>query len=546
MLGLAHCVLELPVFSHHSDQYRRTRIRSRQSHGPVEESIINHLNWTPFGGYYIDLTIGTPPQVQTVLLSTGSSNLYFNSIISPTCNSSFGLLETCLGGLFNSSASTTYSEVASPPAFDVKYGGGSEVVGPIGKDTLGIGQLTLDNVQFGLGEKLYFLVDHISGMLGLGYITNEDEDADKLLSPFLNMPAVMVRENLTASRLFSIALDRTDRQGSVTFGGIDSTRYTGELATIDLLNVTQPYVGIGGQNTTAIEDFITTITQAEYITGDDTKLLWVSGSDSISAWDSDDPAVPVHSETAASVTTLPQEYYDLYIAPRFPYLDSSYSCICAYADTQDRIRLTFADKIKVEVNVKDLIRPMVNYPTVTLHQYENGTDRCELLIRPGGSKASTMKDAYMLGGPVLESMYMVFDMDNNQISIAEAATEVSETRNIIAVEAGPDGVAKAVASLNSSTRSSGSPPSSTATDSPHRDTLEPDSPSRINTGVIAGAAVGGTVVLAMIGGAGYFLLRRKRKAPSKHVLPDDSSPVLGDTYAHYPKDPRFNGDPTLE
>ncbi|PPJ51053.1 hypothetical protein CBER1_07538 [Cercospora berteroae] len=211
---------------------------------------------------------------------------------------------------------------------------------------------------------------------------------------------------------------------------------------------------------------------AEFITGDNTKVLWSSGSDGMKAWDTDNPAVPVYLETAGMTMDLPSEYYDLHITPRFPYLDQNDSCICAYADTRDKIGFTFVDKIKVEVDIKDLIRPMFNWTSV---------------------------------------------------------------------EAGPGGVAKALASLNTSATTSSGAPSITASD-PSR----PDTPDPVSTGVIAGVVVGGVVALALIGGAGYFLVRRKRKAQPKSGSPDDSSQDPESPLAHNTKNPRYNGDPTLD
>ncbi|CAK1354068.1 unnamed protein product [Cercospora beticola] len=539
---LADCVLELPVFSEPKGHHSGARVRARQSQGPLEGDIYYNNYWYPYGGYYIDITIGTPPQRQTVWVSTGSVDLYVDSITAATCNSSSATPEPCRGGTFNSSASGTYEEVAESPAFEVSYADGNEIIGPIGSDVLGIGQLQLEDVQFGVGEEINVNEEYPLAMMGLGYSTLSSVNRTGLSRPYQNVPEVMVRANLSESRLFSIALGRPDTSGSLVFGGLDTTRYVGELATIDLMNNTRPYIGIDGKNTTAPRRFITTITGAEFTAGNNTTTLWSSDAEGMAAWNLDDPAVAVIPSTASQTMLLPYGHYAAYILPYFPFLTPNGSCICDYADTEDKITFTFGGKIKIEVGVKDLIKQPVDLAAGRPLQYANGSDQCTFMITPDFREDEDEKTWYSLGGPVLESMFMVFDMDNNQISIAQAATEVAETSNIIAIEAGPGQVARVAASLRPSATPSGGVPTPSGTNTPVPD------PTPVNTGAIAGGVVGGVGGLALIGAAAYFLVRRKRKTEMRPMseVQNDFGQDFDGTYVQQPKNPRYNGDPTLE
>ncbi|GIZ38930.1 hypothetical protein CKM354_000232800 [Cercospora kikuchii] len=538
---LALCVLELPVFSEHAVSHSKLQLRPRQLKAFFEEQVAFETLEFAYGGYYIDVTIGSPPQEQRLYLSTGSSDLHVNSAEALACQRDT-TLGPCDGGTFNASASTTYKEVEAAPAFNLTYSDGRYAVGPFGNDVLRIGSLVLEDVQFGIGDQVDGDGLNNIAMMGLGYATWQRTSVDDLRSPYQSVLGLMVREKIAASRLFSITLGRRGSPGSVVFGGIDSTRYTGPLVTINLINRTEPYYSPGGKVSTAIREYITTITQAEFTTGNETSTLWSSGSDSVAAWLVDDPAIPVIPELNTDLTWLPAGYYDEYIAPRFPFVDSDGACLCDYADTNDKLILTFGDKVKITVAVEDLIKPATNSTSNEPTRYANGTAKCFFTIR-GGSKSKSGNTWTYLGKAITSNMYMVFDQDNDQISIAQAALDVAENSNIIPVEAGPGGVAKALAGLNiSSTPPSGAPgPSVTSTPAP-----DPPGPTN-NTGAIAGGVVGGVGGLALIGGAAYFLMRRRKtkKQPMSEIQNDFGQDFEG-TYVQQPKNPRYNGDPTLE
>ncbi|SMQ49897.1 unnamed protein product [Zymoseptoria tritici ST99CH_3D7] len=497
--------------------------------------------------------VGSPPQSISVSLGTGSYDLYFNSASSASCNGSSSP-SPCRGGTFNSSASTSYQEVNASPAFYIVYGDQSGAIGPYGTDSIQFGQTVVNDVQFGIGEQLEIPGQYTESTMGLGYPEEEaiyTASGTAPLSPYKNLPGVMVREGMAASRLYSIALGRrdTDTPGSLIFGGIDTARYTGRLATLDVINVTQPYSSVGDEtNTTAIRTFITTITDAQYITNNTTVSLWSGGSDGVEAWDSENVAVPVLPETASSIMYLPSEHYDQHIAPRFPFVESE-SCSCDYANTSDRIQFTFANRTAVAVDVRDLFVPLSDLVTGQQLRYDNGTAMCRFTIGNSSAKADSVDQPYILAGPVLSAMYMVFDMDNNQMSIAQAATDVADSPNIVEVEAGPDGVAKAVASAEKSRMPSATAtaglPSSTVTAA---DQDPPATSGSVNSGAIAGGVVGGVAALALIGGAVFFLLRRKRKNQMrpKSEMAQDTDGGFGGIHGIRTNNPRFNGDPTLE
>ena len=69
----------------------------------------------------------------------------------------------------------------------------------------------------------------------------------------------------------------------------------------------------------------------------------------------------------------------------------------------------------------------------------NGEPICTFLIQP-----TKDADVYIAGDAVLRSMYVVFDLDNGQASIAQAKVNNTDSPDVVTVKAGPSGVAEAL------------------------------------------------------------------------------------------------------
>ena len=152
---------------------------------------------------------------------------------------------------------------------------------------------------------------------------------------------------------------------------------------------------------------------------------------------------------------------------------------------------------------------------------------------------------------------MVHDLDNGQVSIAQAKPNSTQDPDIVTVEAGPTGVADAISSVNTSPSNPWSiagpvttgntlfplrtmattigiatgvdaiplkgRPSSTETSSPALNSGSPDPPDHHwNTGAIAKGPVGGIAGLAIIAGVVFYIGHRMKRQP-KSSLPEMSN-----------------------
>ncbi|XP_063786479.1 gastricsin-like [Pseudophryne corroboree] len=174
--------------------------------------------------YYGPISIGTPPQNFLVLFDTGSSNLW---VPSTYCTST-----ACTNHhTFNPSQSSTYT--SNGQRFNMGYGGGnvaSSVTGVFGYDTVYIQGLTITNQEFGLTitePSGNFYYSPFDGILGLAYPGLSVDGAGTVMQGIL-------QENLLNQPMFSVYLG--SQSGEVTFGGVNTNLYTGQISWVPLSN----------------------------------------------------------------------------------------------------------------------------------------------------------------------------------------------------------------------------------------------------------------------------------------------------------------------
>ncbi|XP_057583149.1 pregnancy-associated glycoprotein 2-like [Hippopotamus amphibius kiboko] len=173
--------------------------------------------------YFGNITIGTPPQEFRVIFDTGSSDLWVPSIYcsSPTCRAK---------KLFNPYLSTTFQRTCK--VFEFKYGSGT-IIGSLGYDTVGIGNLVNLGQAFGLSERQIGLDDApFDGILGLAYPSL----AFKGTTPVFDNMKI---QGIISKPIFAFYLSNQKENGSVVmFGGVDHSYHRGQL---NWIPVSQPH-----------------------------------------------------------------------------------------------------------------------------------------------------------------------------------------------------------------------------------------------------------------------------------------------------------------
>lgn len=366
--------------------HEQRRRRKRQGNGVVEQELDNDLSL-----YYANLTLGTPQQSLRLHIDTGSSDLWVNTASSAFCSSRD---DPCEGGTYSSSASSTYKLVNN--LFNISYVDGSAAIGDYVSDTLGFGGVTLEGFQFGIGETS----SSQQGVLGIGYASNEVQVNRAGLDAYPNLPVALVDAGHIATPAYSLWLNDLDAsRGEILFGGVNTERYDGSLATLPIIQTYGGYyelvvaltgLSIGGQ----------TITSSSLPAG-------------------------VLLDSGATLTYLPndivQVIYDQVQAVYVSQVQAAYA-VCTLANNDTTLDFEFSGKT-ISVAFNELL---LDAGTTTSGQpltFDNGDPACLFGIAPADDGIAVLGDTF------LRSAYVVYDLANNEISLAQ--TTFNATRDDI-------------------------------------------------------------------------------------------------------------------
>ncbi|KAL4914592.1 aspartic peptidase domain-containing protein [Aspergillus aurantiobrunneus] len=355
--------------------------------------------------YSTNLTIGNPPQPVEVSVDTGSSDLWVVYTYNQVCALQGARCDAL--GTYDprtSESSNTLSDV-----FQIQYGDRSWAAGYYTVDTLEIEDVELPEAQFGVA--ISSSVD--KGILGIGYMTNV---ASAYQYP--NLPELLVQNNITSSNAYSLWLNRLGQdEGNILFGGVNTAHYTGDLQTI-------PVVPVNG---TYVHHFVTL-----------TNLAVESDADSIDhAFTNAELPLVVVLDSGATLTYLPADLVaQIYSALDVHFFESQqlgYVPCSTYLSAREDYVLAFSfSGVTIRVPLRELIlRDALYYANDALH-IEN-EQSCVFGILP------SVNFFPILGDSFLRSAYVVFDLDNNEVSMAQANYNPGTDR-ILEIGRGDDAV----------------------------------------------------------------------------------------------------------
>ncbi|CAI5757935.1 unnamed protein product [Candida verbasci] len=183
--------------------------------------------------YFIDLKVGNPQQSIRTMIDTGSADLWFIGKDNLQCASNGGTVDCQLYGTFDESKSSTWQ--TNNTAFEIGYLDGSEATGIMGKDGIEFAEnFALDNAEFAVVKNT---TENI-GVFGIGYSKLESTNAT-----YSNIPKLLKDQGVISKVAYSIYLNsKNSTQGYILFGGIDYAKFDGELTDYDIVPFSGQYL----------------------------------------------------------------------------------------------------------------------------------------------------------------------------------------------------------------------------------------------------------------------------------------------------------------
>mmetsp|Transcript_20192 Transcript_20192/g.23275 ORF Transcript_20192/g.23275 Transcript_20192/m.23275 type:complete len:414 (+) Transcript_20192:34-1275(+) len=269
LLAVTACAFVIPMERRHvpmESMKRTAQMRAVNMHTRAQKRGLQpagaRLRATPVDPMFNDITsgmyvghvsIGTPAQTFTVVMDTGSSNLWVpdstctDFTASPSCQIQHRYLNTS-SSTFVNSCPVSSCELMLP------YGSGT-VYGTLSQDLVTVGGLKLPNTTFGRvtsepGPLSEWGAPVFDGILGLAYPIIAMPMLSFLPGPFDEM----MSRNLVPQPLFSVYLssNTNDSTSFVAFGEVPTTHYEGSLVTVPQ-NSMQPELGYWAVSVDAIK-----------------------------------------------------------------------------------------------------------------------------------------------------------------------------------------------------------------------------------------------------------------------------------------------------
>lgn len=372
--------LKLNVKRSHVELSDAYKLKRRAEGNEISNAIEDKLNNRKYY-YSTNVQIGTPPQDVELLLDTGSSDTW---VFTP--NSKYTGATQGPNSFFDESQSSTWNGNNSD--FHITYGIG-QVSGKWGTDHLSIGGATIENLSIGLAESS----DSAHGIVGIGRPEAEITNVDG--SNYVNLPLKLYQDGHINSPAFSLYLDEANSEnGSILFGAVDHSKYTGQLVSMDVSHPVHYGVTL---NSIHAQGIANTNILAKPMTA-------ILDSGSTLSYLPNTAIINLHNNLNANPSfSIGQRYY----------------CDC---NITDYLQFDFAGQTLRVPNYQFLtpIGQVVNSRVANI-AFPHNSCLVGFETAPQGS------DYVLLGDNVLRSAYIVYDPAHSKIALAQADFSKSES-----------------------------------------------------------------------------------------------------------------------
>ncbi len=325
-------------------------------------------------GYRAEIQVGYPPQNILVNIDSTAHVSWVHSKENDNCT------EACRAfGTFDSSISKTYEKINED--FELTNLDNVKVSGDWVGELVTLNNILLKDFALGVSNNS----EITAGVLGVGFPRFKDQS-------FTNYPTGLVKAGIINSAAYSIYLNGDNENGgNILFGGVDHTKYTGSLVTLPTVHLNEPTIRL------------------THVYIDKTPFDYEVSMDVI-----------LHTSTLMSY--FPKDMIKVIadgIGAKYDQLLETY--VVGKSDLnvkklQENIEFTFGcTKVKI---------PLVDFflDAKTIGKYV-------LLVLPSEGLPNCV-----LGQSFLKNVYTIFDIQNSQISIAQANLNSMSKSNVEAIQ----------------------------------------------------------------------------------------------------------------
>lgn len=312
-------------------------------------------------------------------------------------------------------------------SFNISYLDGSGASGDYVTDDVHLGDDIVRMQVVGLAHN----VTLNTGIMGIGFTSNVAANSGRNDEPFTYPTIVdsMYDQGIIQLKAYSLYLDSKDAEkGSVLFGGLDTDKYIGNLFQLPLVPSLLP-------NGSEVYDHFTVV-----MTG-----LSMESSDGTTNFTSSRYRVPVVLDSGTTLTYLP-ETTTRQIYQELNAVDTSEDGGLVYvdcgvgSDTSRVFTYTFGDSrssLQITVPISELMYSISEIfggrDMTDLLPYLPFENTCAFGIMPA------IEGISLLGDTFLRSAYVVYDLSNNIVAMAQANLN-SQQESIVDFEASATGI----------------------------------------------------------------------------------------------------------
>ncbi|KAK9760426.1 hypothetical protein K7432_015540 [Basidiobolus ranarum] len=207
--------ISVPAWSTNNSDYSHHPVR-------IESSPVTYYKAGALGAYYIEVGIGTPPQVLRLFIDTGSADIWVNA---NPCENEFCQSKP---RLFYPDKSSSF--VPDGQSWEIEYVDSSFAKGVQAIESLSIGNLNIESQKIALATSISrdYMTEPIDGLLGLGF---HSETVNGITS-FIETLSVAAPD---CSHQFAVYLPKNRQNSEITFGHVNENHYSGEIHHIPIV-----------------------------------------------------------------------------------------------------------------------------------------------------------------------------------------------------------------------------------------------------------------------------------------------------------------------